>query len=187
MDDLQEYILSYEEDLEKCVDRLHNDYATIRVGKANPKVLDRVYVDYYGTKTPLNQTANIQVGDARMLIISPWDVSIIRNIVNAINEANLGLTASDDGQKIRIVFPILTEERRKEYTKDAKNILEDCKIAMRNCRREILDIFKDMKKDGQISEDIFSSMEKQVQKIIDKYNNLTDEICERKIKDIMEV
>ncbi len=182
-----EYLSSYEDDMEKAVDRLVSEYSTIRVGRANPRVLDRVMVDYYGTKTPLNQTANITVADARMLIISPWDASLVKTIVNAISEANLGLNASDDGQKVRLVFPVLTEERRRDLSKEAKKMLEETKIALRNCRKDVLDVFKDMKKNSEITEDDYTTLEKQVQKLIDKYNEKVDDICEKKIADIMEI
>lgn len=182
-----EYLISFEEDMKKAVDRLFADFSTLRVGRANPKVLDRIVVDYYGTRVPINQTANIQVGDARMLVITPWDMGVLKNIVSAINDSNLGLNASDDGQKIRIVFPVLTEERRKDLVKEAKNMLETCKISLRNCRRDVLDVFKDMKKASEITEDDLSALEKQVQKLIDKYNTNVEEICEKKIAEIMEV
>ena len=139
-------LMEYEDNLKKYYDHLIDEYMMIRVGRANPKLIENIKVDYYGTRTPIIQTGNITVQDARMLVVSPWDVSTLKSIKAGIEAANLGVSVSDDGKIIRVGFPMLTEERRKEFSKDAKKLLEECKIAMRNARRDCLDIFKEMKK-----------------------------------------
>lgn len=184
---VEEYYLDYEEKLDKCFNRLVDELMLIRVGRANPKLIENIKVDYYGTKTPINQTGNITVADARMLIVSPWDVSTLKGIRNGIEAANLGVSVSDDGKIIRVGFPMLTEERRREYAKDAKKLLEESKIAMRNIRREVLDVYKDMKKKSEISEDDYATLEKDVQKSLDGYTAKADVACEKKIAEIMEV
>lgn len=182
-----EYLLSYEQDLDKAFNRLLDEYVLIRIGRANPRVLDKIMVDYYGTRTPINQTGNITIPEARMMIVSPWDPSTIKPIKTAIETANLGVSISDDGKIIRIIFPMLTEERRKEFSKVAKKLLEDSKIAMRNARRDVLDVLKTMKKNSEISEDELESLEKDVQKMLDSYTAKADINCEKKITEIMEV
>ena len=180
-------LMEYEENLSKSFDRLLDEYMMIRVGRANPKLIENIKVDYYGTKTPIYQTSNVTVQDARMLIVSPWDVSTLKSIKAGIEAANLGVSVSDDGKIIRVGFPMLTEERRKEYSKEAKKLLEEAKIAMRNARRDCLDVFKEMKKNAEISEDEYTSLEKDVQKTLDNYTDKADNACEKKIKEIMEV
>ena len=184
---VNEYMESYKQDLNKVLDRLQDEFSMIRVGRANPKLLERVMVEYYGSKVPLAQAANISVPEARMLLVSPWDSSLIKGIKSSIDEANLGVSCSDDGQKIRIIFPQLTEERRVQYSKDAKKMLENYKITMRNARRDILDIFKDMKKDAEISEDEYNTLDKSVQKYLDEATVKADGYCEKKVAEIMEV
>ncbi len=184
---VEEYFLEYEDKLSKCFNRLIDELMLIRVGRANPKLIENIKVDYYGTKTPVNQTGNIVVQDARMLVVSPWDVSTLKSIRAGIESANLGVAVSDDGKIIRVSFPMLTEERRKEHAKEAKKLLEEAKIAMRNIRREILDIYKDMKKNSEITEDEYSTIEKDVQKSLDNYTIKADNACEKKIAEIMEV
>ena len=164
-------LMEYEENLDKQFNRLIDELMRIRVGRANPKLIENIKVDYYGTMTPINQTGNIMVQDARMLVVSPWDASTVKNIRTAIEGANLGVSVSDDGKIIRIGFPMLTEERRKEYSKDARKLLEEAKIAMRNARRDCLETFKTMKKNSEISEDELSSLEKEVQKTLDGFTN----------------
>lgn len=180
-------MMDYEEKLEKQFNHLIDELMLIRVGRANPKLIEGIKVDYYGTRTPINQTSNIIVQDARMLVVSPWDASTLKAIKTGIEQANLGVSVSDDGKIIRVGFPMLTEERRREYSKDAKRLLEETKIAMRNSRRECLDVFKDMKKNSTISEDDLAGLEKDVQKSLDGYTEKADVACERKIKEIMEV
>lgn len=180
-------LMEYEENLSKSFDRLLDEYMIIRVGRANPKLIENIKVDYYGTKTPIYQTSNVTVQDARMLIVSPWDVSTLKSIKAGIEAANLGVSVSDDGKIIRVNFPMLTEERRKEFSKEAKKLLEEAKIAMRNARRDCLDVFKEMKKNSEISEDEYATLEKDVQKTLDTYTDKADNACEKKIKEIMEV
>ncbi len=180
-------LMEYDDNLNKQYNRLIDEYMMIRVGRANPKLIENIKVDYYGTRTPIIQTGNITVQDARMLIVSPWDTSTLKAIKTGIESANLGVSVSDDGKIIRVGFPILTEERRKEFSKEVKKLLEECKIAMRNARRDCLDIFKEMKKNSEISEDEYSSLEKDVQKTLDNFTSKADVSCEKKISEIMEV
>ena len=132
----------YEEKMKKTLTALENEFATIRVGRANPKVLDKITVDYYGTPTPINQVGNITVPEARLIEIKPWESSLLKAIEKAINTSDLGINPSNDGKVIRLVFPELTEERRKELTKDVKKKGEDSKVAIRNIRRDAVDVFK---------------------------------------------
>ena len=173
--------------LVKVQDHLENEYASLRAGRANPKILDRVMVNYYGSLTPLNQMANITVPDPRCLMVNVWDLSALKDVIKAINEANLGLTPSDDGKSIRLVFPVPTEERRKELVKQAKATLEEAKVSMRNERRDAMDAVKDMKKDNLITEDMEKNAEKEVQKIIDAAVKELDEMFSSKEKEIMSV
>ncbi len=180
-------MMEYEEKLQKIFDHLIDELLLIRVGRANPKLIEGIKVNYYGTKTPIYQTSNIVVQDARMLVVSPWDASLLQTIRSAIEAANLGVSVSDDGKVIRVGFPVLTEERRRDCTKDAKKLLEESKIVMRNARRDCLDRFKDMKKNGEISEDNYATLEKDVQKTLDGFIAKADTSCEKKIAEIMEV
>ncbi len=179
-------LMEFEENLNKQYDRMLDQFMMIRVGRANPKLIENIKVDYYGSKTPIYQTGNITVQDARMLVISPWDASTLKSIKAGIEAANLGVSVSDDGKIIRIGFPMLTEERRKEYTKDAKKLLEECKVGMRNARRDCLDVFKNMKKNSEISEDDLIGLEKDVQNKLDSFTNRADISCEKKIVEIMQ-
>lgn len=179
--------MEYEENLDKVYNRFLDNLLMIRVGRANPKLIENIKVDYYGTKTPIIQTSNIMVQDARMLVVAPYDASTLRDIKIGIEAANLGVSVSDDGKIIRVGFPMLTEERRREYTKDAKRLLEECKVQMRNARRDCLDVFKDAKKNSEISEDEYATLDKDVQKKLDVYTEKADISCEKKIAEIMEV
>ena len=180
-------LMDYEEKLEKHFNHLLDELMLIRVGRANPKLIENIKVDYYGTMTPINQTSNIMVQDARMLVVSPWDVSTLRAIKTGIEAANMGVSVSDDGKIIRVGFPMLTEERRREYSKDAKKLLEESKIQMRNARRDCLDVLKNMKKNSEISEDDYTSLDKEVQKTLDGYTDKADKATDKKIEEIMEV
>ena len=184
---VNEYMDSYKDDLNKILNKLEYEFSMIRVGRANPKLVEKIMVEYYGSRVPLSQAANISVPEARMLLVSPWDTSLIKSIKSSIDEANLGVSCSDDGQKIRIMFPQLTEERRVQYSKDARKTLENYKITMRNARRDVLDIFKDMKKDSEISEDEYNTLDKSVQKSLDDITAKADIACEKKVAEIMEV
>ena len=184
---VNEYMDSYKEYLNKALDKLLDEFSMIRVGRANPKIVEKVMIEYYGSRVPLSQAANISVPEARMLLVSPWDASLIKGIKASIDEANLGVSCSDDGQKIRIVFPQLTEERRVQYSKEARKTLENYKITMRNARRDVLDIFKEMKKDAEISEDEYNTLDKSVQKFLDDTTAKADSACDKKVAEIMEV
>ena len=173
--------------LAKVQDHLDNEYSSIRAGRANPKILDRVMVNYYGSLTPLNQMANITVPDPRCLMINVWDLSAFKDVLKAINEANLGLTPSDDGKSIRLVFPVPTEERRKELVKQAKTVLEDSKVSMRNDRRDAMDSIKEMKKENILTEDMQKRAETEVQKILDNAIKELDDMFASKEKEIMSV
>ncbi len=186
-DNIDMTLMEYEESLDKQFNHYIDELMKIRVGRANPKLIENIKVDYYGTKTPINQTGNITVQDARMLVVSPWDASTLRAIRAGIEAANLGVSVSDDGKIIRVNFPVLTEERRREFSRDAKKLLEETKIVMRNSRRDCLDTFKTMKKNSEISEDDYSSIEKDVQKSLDTYTAKCDSACDKKIAEIMEV
>lgn len=181
------YLETCKEDMEKTISFLKNEFNTVRAGRANPHILDKITVDYYGAPTPINQMANISVPEARILMINVWDASQLVNVSKAIAQADLGVNPIDDGKSIRLIFPALTEERRKEIVKQVKTLCENAKISLRSSRRDCLDIFKQLKKDSEISEDEYDSLEKEVQKIVDKYNLLADELCQAKEKEIMEV
>lgn len=177
----------YEEKMKKTLAALENDFATIRVGRANPKVLDRITVDYYGTPTPLNQVGNITVPEARLIEIKPWESSLLKAIEKAINTSDLGINPSNDGKVIRLVFPELTEERRKELTKDVKKKGEESKVAIRNIRRDAVDVFKKQEKKGEFSEDVLNDLLDEIQKLTDKYVVEIDKKIESKSKDILSV
>ncbi len=183
----QDVFTSYEMDIEKAINHYKSELATLRAGRANPRILDKVMVDYYGNPTPLNQMANISVPEARMLIVSLWDASMIRQVSKAIVESDLGLNPSDDGKIIRLIFPALTEERRVLLVKDAKKISENCKIHLRNARRDAMDAIKLMKKDNDITEDDQKVYEKEVQDMLNNANKNVEDIFKDKEKDIMEV
>ena len=180
-------IAVYEEKMKKSVIALDNEYSTIRAGRANPRVLDRITVDYYGTPTPVNQVGNISVPEARLIQIQPWDVSLLKAIEKAISSSDLGINPGNDGKVIRLVFPELTEERRKDLTKDIKKKAEDSKVAIRNIRRDALDAFKKIEKKHEISEDELKVLEEKIQKLTDKYILDIDKKCEEKSKDILSV
>ena len=166
---MSEQTLVYEEKMKKTLAALESDYSTIRVGRANPKVLDKITVDYYGTPTPINQVGNITVPEARLIEIKPWESSLLKAIEKAINTSDLGINPSNDGKVIRLVFPELTEERRKELTKEVKKKGEDSKVAIRNIRRDAVDVFKKQEKKGEFSEDVLDDLLDEIQKLTDKY------------------
>lgn len=178
---------SLKQDLEKAYSHQQNEYLVIRAGRANPHILDKVMVEYYGTPTPINQMGTVTVSEGRILNINIWDASQIKNVEKAISASDIGITPTDDGKIIRLVFPMPTEERRREIVKNVKKICEDTKVAMRNVRRDALDMLKDLKKDGEISEDEFASAEKEVQKVMDKYTALVDSECDAKEEEVMKV
>jgi len=177
----------YEEKMKKTLASLNSEYTTIRAGRANPHVLDRITVDYYGVPTPLNQVGNITVPEPRLLQIQPWDSTLIKAIEKAINMSELGINPGNDGKVIRLVFPELTEERRKALTKDVKKKAEDAKVALRNIRRDAIDTFKKQEKKSEISEDDLKLLEDKIQKLTDKYVAEIDKACDEKSKDILTV
>ena len=177
----------FEHKMKKSIESLHQNLNTVRAGKANPEVLSRVTVDYYGTPTPISQMAAIQVPDPRTLVISPWDASTLKNIEKAILASDIGLTPQNDGKVIRLAFPQPTEERRKELTKQVAKLCEEAKVAIRNVRRDAMDKAKAMKKAGELTEDDQKKLEEETQKLTDKYVKLIDDTCADKNKEIMEV
>ena len=186
-DIVDEIFFEYEEELEKAHNHEVNEFAVIRAGRANPRILDKIVVDYYGSPTPIKQMANISVQEARILCISVWDVSQIKNISKAIAASDIGITPTDDGKVIRLVFPQLTEDRRKEIVKQTKKIAEDTKIAMRSARRDAMDKIKNLKKNNEISEDEQASLETNVQKLLDSYITKVDATFATKEKEILEI
>lgn len=177
----------YELKLMKAFDHLKSEFTSIRAGRANPQILNKISVDYYGTMTPLSQMATITVPEARMLVISLYDVSMLKEVVKAINASDIGINPTDDGKTIRLVFPLLTEERRRDLTKQVKKISEDTKVVLRNERRDIIDSLKKLKKDSVITEDEVSSYEKDVQKLLDKYIESVDKLLKDKEAEILEI
>ncbi len=175
------------EKMEKCLDSLERDYKAVRAGRANPAVLDRVVVDYYGCPTPLNQMAAISVPEPRMLMVQPWDASTLREIEKAINVAEIGINPSNDGKVIRLAFPPLTEERRKELVKEISKRAEEAKVAIRNVRRDSIDSLKKLKKDNEITEDDLKDGEKKLQDITDSYVKQTDEMEKNKEQEILSI
>lgn len=184
-EEIEIMFMEMEERMAKTESVLSNDYSNIRTGRANPKILDRIEVDYYGTMSPLNQVGNINVPEARMITIAPWDASMLSKIEKAILAANIGLTPSNDGKLIRLVFPQVTEERRKELVKQCKTMAEESKVALRNVRRDTMDKIKKMKTSKAITEDEATLYEKEVEKSITKHIENVDKISSEKEKEIM--
>ena len=172
---------------DKTVSVLNSEYVTIRAGRANPHILDKVLVDYYGTPTPINQVGNMSVTEGRCLVIAPWDASMLKVIEKQLLADNIGITPVNDGKVIRLVFPALTEERRRELVKQVKKMAEDSKVAVRNIRRDGMDALKKMKNNKELSEDEHASSEKEVDKVISEAIEKIDKLCQDKEKDIMSV
>ena len=177
----------FEEKMQKAISSLESDLSTIRAGRANPHVLDKIKVEAYGTQMPINQVGNISTPEARIIQISPYDISTLKDIEKAINMSDLGINPSNDGKVIRLVFPELTEDRRKELTKDIKKKGEDSKVSIRNIRRDAMDTLKKMQKNSEITEDELKSLEDKVQKLTDKFVAQIDKVIELKNKDIMSI
>ena len=177
----------FEEKMKKSIAGLESEYATISAGRASASVLDRVQVEYFGSNMPINQVAEIKMPDPRTLVISPWDASCLKNIEKAILASDLGINPQNDGKVIRLAFPQPTEERRKELAKKAEKFAEECKIAVRNVRRDANEKAKEMKKNGDMTEDEQKASEKQVQDLTDKYVANIDKVAEAKKKEIMTV
>ena len=187
MEDFMENIKDIEGRMQKSVDNLKEEYVTLRAGRANPHILDRLRVDYYGTPTPIQQVANVSVPEARMIQIQPWEASLIKDIEKAILVSDLGLTPNNDGKTIRLVFPELTEDRRKELAKDIKKKGDNAKVAIRNIRRDANDAIKKENKAGDISDDEAKNSEDEIQKITDKYIAMIDSAIDDKTKEILTV
>lgn len=173
------------EKMEKCLDSLERDFSSIRAGRANPSVLDKVTVDYYGVPTPINQMAAVSVPEARMLIIQPWDASTLKEIEKAINTSDIGINPQNDGKCIRLAFPQLTEEHRKSLQKEVSKRGEEAKVAIRNVRRDAMDDIKKLKKDNQITEDDQRDGEKKLQDITDDYIKQSENITRKKEEEII--
>ena len=177
----------YEGKMNKTLEVLQSDYAAIRAGRANPHVLDKIKVDYYGTPTPIQQIGNISVPEARMIVIQPWEKSLLKAVEKAILTSELGINPNNDGNCIRLVFPEMTEERRKEVAKDVKKKGDAAKVAIRNIRRDANDAFKKMEKAGEMSEDDLKEATEKMQKLTDKMIEKVDKAVEEKTKEIMTV
>ncbi len=176
-----------EQKMEKRINGYASELKTIRAGRANASVLDKVAIDYYGTMTPIHQVGSISSPEARLLVIQPWDASVLKEIEKAINASDIGLLPQNDGKVIRLSFPPLTEERRKELVKTVKKYTEEAKVQIRNVRRDALEKFKAQKKDGEMTEDDMKEAEKDIQSLTDKYIKEIDSICAAKEKEIIEV
>ena len=185
--DMKEQMKLAEEKMQKTLHVLAGDYAAIRAGRANPAVLDKIVVDYYGAPTPIPQMAAVSVAEARVLVIQPWDASTLKSIEKAIQTSDLGINPTNDGKVIRIMFPQLTEERRREISRDVSKLCEEAKVAIRSIRRDAIDKFKAMKKNAEMTEDDLKSAEKDIQALTDKYCKEADEMSAKKEKEIMSV
>ena len=177
----------YEGKMNKTLEVLLSDYAAIRAGRANPHVLDKIKVDYYGTPTPIPQVGNVSVPEARMIVIQPWEKSLLKAVEKAILTSDLGINPTNDGNCIRLIFPEMTEERRKEVAKDVKKKGDGAKVAIRNIRRDANDAFKKMEKAGDMSEDDLKEATEKMQKLTDKMIEKVDKAVEEKTKEIMTV
>lgn len=184
---MQEVFDFANEKMEKSLTALHNEFATMRAGRASASLLDKVSVDYYGVPTPVQQMAAVSVSEGRILVIQPWDVSTISTIEKAIQASDLGVNPQDDGKVIRLIFPPLTEEKRKTLAKDVSKYGEEAKVAVRSVRRDCIDQLKKLKKDSEITEDDLHNGEEKIQKITDKFIKRIDEMVEEKEQDIMAI
>lgn len=182
---MNERIKKAEEKMKKSIARLENEFASIRAGRANPAVLDKAVVDYYGVPTPINQMAAVSVAESRILLIQPWDVSTMKAIEKAILTSDIGITPTNDGKTLRLVFPQPTEEKRKELCKEVKKYGEETKVAVRSIRRDAIDDFKKMKKNSEITEDEQKDLENDIQKLTDKFCKNIDTLVSEKEKEIM--
>ena len=184
---MKETLKMYEEKMDKTLDSLMNEYASIRAGRANPHVLDKIKVDYYGSPTPIQQVGNISVPEARIIVIQPWEKSLLKAIEKAIQVSDIGINPQNDGTIIRLVFPPLTEERRRELGKSVLKMGEEFKVSVRGIRRDSLEKLKAMKKNNEITEDDQANGEKKMQTLTDKYCKEIDDLAAAKEKEIMEL
>lgn len=183
----KEFFSPFEHKMEKTLENLQGNLNAVRAGRANPHILDRVTVEYYGTETPIQQVANVQVPEARMITITPWDPSILTAIEKAIQMSDIGINPNNDGKMIRLTFPTLTEERRRDLAKQVSRYGEEAKVAVRNIRREAIDKVKAMHKNKEISEDELREAEDDIQKLTDRYTAHVDKTVAAKEKDLMEI
>lgn len=184
---MDNYIVPFNEKMEKTIAYLQADLAATRAGRANPAVLDKIQVNYYGTPTPIQQIASVSVAEARVLVIQPWDTSALKEIEKAIQASDIGINPTNDGRCLRIAFPQLTEERRRDLVKEIKKMGEDSKIAVRAIRRDAMEKFKKMRKDSEITEDDQKELEDELQKITDERCKEIDEALKAKEKEILEI
>ena len=184
---MQTQLIKAGESMDRRLEHMRTEFSEIRAGRANPAVLDKVKVDYYGAPTPVNQLAAVSVTEARTLTIQPWDASVLRQIEKAIQTSDIGINPQNDGKIIRLIFPPLTEDRRKEIVKDVQKIAEETKIQIRNVRRELIDKLKAMKKDGELTEDDLKQGEKKAQDLTDKYVKEVESVSAVKQKEILEM
>ena len=184
---LDELFLDGEEKMEKCINQLKREFSTVRSGRANPALLDKVLVDYYGAPTPLRQMSQVTVQDGTTLVIAPYDKGVMKDIEKAIIKAELGITPNSDGIVIRLPFPPLTEERRKEISKDVKKMGEDAKVALRNVRRDMVDDLKKLEKSENLSEDVIKDNQDKIQKLTDKHAKTVETLVVEKEKEVMTV
>lgn len=184
---MNEQISNAQGKMEKCIKSLEHEFSTVRAGRANPAVLDKVLVDYYGTPTPIQQMAAISVSEARILVVQPWDKTQLKPIEKAILASDIGITPTNDGSVLRLAFPQPTEERRKELVKQIKKYGEEAKVTIRNVRRDVMEKFKTMKKNSEITEDDMKNLEKDIQKLTDKFVDNVDSAVADKEKEIMSI
>ena len=184
---LEELFLNGEEKMEKALEQLNREFKTVRTGRANPNILDRVSVEYYGAPTPLRQMAQVTVQDGTTLVIAPFDKSILKEVEKALTKAELGVMPNNDGIVIRLVFPPLTEEKRKEITKDVKKFGEDTKVAVRNVRRDMTDALKKLEKSENLPEDVVKDNQDKIQKLTDKYTGKIETMVSEKEKEVLTV
>lgn len=187
IEEVELFLDEFKQNSIKSINHLRGEFATIRAGRANPRILDKITVNYYGTPTPLNQVANITIPEARVIALNVWDAGARNEVIRAINASDIGISPNDDGKIIRLVFPILTEDRRKELCKDIKKMGEETKIILRNERRDCLDAIKKLKNEKLVTEDELIAIEKEVQKIIDGYVSEVDSMIASKEKEILSV
>ena len=180
-------IKKFEEKMQKCINNLTSEYAAIRASRANPAILKKVRVEYYGSLTSIEQIASVSVSEARVLVINPWDSSSLPLIEKAIQQSDIGINPVNDGKVIRLNFPQLTQEGRKEIVKEVKSLKEAAKITIRNVRKDALNEIKNLKKDGTFSEDEVKAKENKIKKLVDEYNEKIETISEKKEKEVMEV
>jgi len=173
--------------MKKTISVFREELSTIRAGRANPALLDKIMVDYYGTATPINQLSNISVPEARVIIIQPWEAKLLKDIEKAIQKSELGINPNNDGKIIRLVFPVLNEERRKELIKTTKKMAEESKVAVRSIRRDAVETFKKQKKSSELTEDDLKDAEKEIQTMTEKYINEVEKVLAEKEKEIMEI